>query len=185
MPQINLLPWRKEFRKHLTRLSFVWLGLVTLLSIVLVAIWAWVIGLALENQRQRNAYLESNSAAMDKMVVEMSELKHRRQELLLRVKVIQRLQDGRVGIVSIFNELVQAMPEGIYLTKLERRATAVMLHGFSKSNHQLSKLMRNLNGSAKYDNASLVKVQQHNQHDNQISAFNLHVTVGTTISEKF
>ena len=184
MPQINLLPWRKESRKHLARLSFAWLGLVTLLSMVLVAIWAWIIGLALENQRQRNAYLESNSAEMDKMVVEMIELKNKRQESLLRVKVIQSLQDGRVGIVSIFDELVRAMPEGIYLTKLERRATAVTLYGFSESNHQLSKLMRNLNESAKYDNASLVKVQQNNQHDNQVSAFNLQVTVGATISER-
>ena len=182
MRQINLLPWRKESRKHLTRISFAWLGLATLFSIVLVIIWAWVTGVALDSQRQRNAYLESKSAEMDKMVAEITELKNKRQALLLRIKVIQDLQDGRIEIVSIFDELVQAMPEGIFLTKLERRAMVVTLHGFSESNHQLSMLMRNLNRSAIYDDASLVKVQQNNQHGNQVSAFNLQVAVRTTTS---
>lgn len=185
MPQINLLPWRKESRKHLTRVSFAWLGLVTLFSIMLVAIWAWVTGLALQNQRQRNAYLESNSAEMDKMVAEITELKNKRQELLLRIKVIQDLQDGRVEVVSFFDQLVQAMPEGIFLTKLERRGVEMTLHGFAESNHQLSMLMRNLNRSPIYDDASLVKVQQNNQHGNQVSAFNLQVAVGTTTSQEF
>ncbi len=54
------------------------------------------------------------------------------------------------------------------------------LHGFAESNHQLSMLMRNLNRSPIYDDASLVKVQQNNQHGNQVSAFNLQVAVGTT-----
>jgi len=184
MSQINLLPWRKESRKHLTRVSFAWLGLVTLGSIMLVAIWAWVTGVVLENQRQRNAYLESKSAEMDKMVAEITGLKNKRQALLLRIKVIQDLQDGRAEVVSIFDELVQAMPEGIFLTKLERRATVVTLQGFSESNHQLSMLMRNLNRSAIYDDASLVKVQKNNQHGDQINAFNLQVAVGTTASQK-
>lgn len=184
MPQINLLPWRKGSRKHLTRVSFAWLGLVTLGSIMLVAIWAWVTEVALENQRQRNAYLESKNAEMDKLVVEITRLKNKRQLLILRVKVIQDLQNGRVEIVSIFDELVQAMPEGVFLTKLDRNATAVTLHGFSESNHQLSMLIRNLNRSAIYDDARLIKVQQNNQHGNQISAFNLHVAVATTASQK-
>ncbi len=85
---------------------------------MLVAIWAWVTGLALQNQRQRNAYLESNSAEMDKMVAEITELKNKRQELLLRIKVIQDLQDGRVEVVSFFDQLVQAMPEGIFLNQV-------------------------------------------------------------------
>jgi type IV pilus assembly protein PilN len=119
---------------------------------------------------------------MDKMVAEITELKNKRQALLLRIKVIQDLQDGRIEIVSIFDDLVQAMPEGIFLTKLERRAMVVTLHGFSESNHQLSMLMRNLNRSAIYDDASLVKVQQNNQHGNQVSAFNLQVAVRTTTS---
>lgn len=174
MPRINLLPWRQESRKHLSKVFFACLGLVTLLSMLLVVIWTLITGVALENQRQRNAHLESNSAEIDRTVAEISKIKRERQELLSRIKVIHGLQDGRTEIVRIFDELVYAMPEGIYLTKLERSAAAMTLHGFSKSNHQLSVLMRNLNRSVNYDNASLVEMQQ----DNQSSAFNLQVAVG-------
>ena len=137
----------------------------------------------LSNIRRISIYgsLGSISKSSD-ILFEITELKNKRQALLLRIKVIQDLQDGRIEIVSIFDELVQAMPEGVFLTKLDRNATAVTLHGFSESNHQLSMLIRNLNRSAIYDDARLIKVQQNNQHGNQVSAFNLQVAVRTTTS---
>ncbi|MGB1402737.1 MAG: PilN domain-containing protein [Porticoccaceae bacterium] len=114
------------------------------------------------------------------MLAEITKIKIKRQELSLRMKVVRSLQDGRTEIVSIFDQLVYAIPEDIYLTKLERSAATMMLYGVSESNHQLSVLMRNLNKSAQYDNASLVEMQQ----DNNASAFNLQVIVGAKISPK-
>lgn len=180
MSRINLLPWRQESRNRATKIYCVWLGLVILVSILLVAIGALIAEIALKKQQQRNLYLESNSAEMDRMLAEITEIKIKRQELSLRMKVVRSLQDGRTEIVSIFDQLVYAIPEDIYLTKLERSAATMMLYGVSESNHQLSVLMRNLNKSAQYDNASLVEMQQ----DNNASAFNLQVIVGAKISPK-
>jgi len=180
MSRINLLPWRQESRNRATKIYCVWLGLVILASILLVAIGALIAEIALKKQQQRNLYLESNSAEMDRMLAEITKIKIKRQELSLRMKVVRSLQDGRTEIVSIFDQLVYAIPEDIYLTKLERSAATMMLYGVSESNHQLSVLMRNLNKSAQYDNASLVEMQQ----DNNASAFNLQVIVGAKISPK-
>lgn len=180
MSRINLLPWRQESRNRATKIYCVWLGLVILVSILLVAIGALIAEIALKKQQQRNLYLESNSAEMDRMLAEITKIKIKRQELSLRMKVVRSLQDGRTEIVSIFDQLVYAIPEDIYLTKLERSAATMMLYGVSESNHQLSVLMRNLNKSAQYDNASLVEMQQ----DNNASAFNLQVIVGAKISPK-
>lgn len=180
MSRINLLPWRQESRNRATKIYCVWLGLVILVSILLVAIGALIAEIALKKQQQRNLYLESNSAEMDRMLAEITEIKIKRQELSLRMKVVRSLQDGRTEIVSIFDQLVYAIPEDIYLTKLERSAATMMLYGVSESNHQLSVLMRNLNKSAQYDNASLFEMQQ----DNNASAFNLQVIVGAKISPK-
>ena len=184
MRQINLLPWREGYRNYLNRIFFLWLGLVSLLSIILVLIWIFVAEMALEKQQLRNAYLISNSIEMDALVAEINLLKNKRQQMFSRIKVIQDLQSGRTEIVSVFDELVRAMPDGVYLTKLERVGKTVVLYGFSESNHQISVLIRNLSQSVKYDNANLIKVQQSGHKPNQLSTFNLQVSISPSTSQE-
>lgn len=184
MRQINLLPWREGYRNYLNRIFFLWLGLVSLLSIILVLIWIFVAEMALEKQQLRNAYLISNSIEMDALVAEINLLKNKRQQMYSRIKVIQDLQSGRTEIVSVFDELVRAMPDGVYLTKLERVGKTVVLYGFSESNHQISVLIRNLGQSVKYDNANLIKVQQSGHKPNQLSTFNLQVSISPSTSQE-
>ena len=57
MGQINLLPWREGYRKYLNRIFFIWLGLVSLVSLILVLIWVYVVAMVLEKQQLRNAYI--------------------------------------------------------------------------------------------------------------------------------
>lgn len=184
MRQINLLPWREGYRNYLNRIFFLWLGLVSLLSIILVLIWIFVAEMALEKQQLRNAYLISNSIEMDTLVAEINLLKNKRQQMFSRIKVIQDLQSGRTEIVSVFDELVRAMPDGVYLTKLERVGKTVVLYGFSESNHQISVLIRNLGQSVKYDNANLIKVQQSGHKPNQLSTFNVQVSISPSTSQE-
>lgn len=184
MRQINLLPWREGYRNYLNRIFFLWLGLVSLLSIILVLIWIFVAEMALEKQQLRNAYLISNSIEMDALVAEINLLKNKRQQMFSRIKVIQDLQSGRTEIVSVFDELVRAMPDGVYLTKLERVGKTVVLYGFSESNHQISVLIRNLGQSVKYDNANLIKVQQSGHKPNQLSTFNVQVSISPSTSQE-
>ena len=184
MRQINLLPWREGYRNYLNRIFFLWLGLVSLLSIILVLIWIFVAEMALEKQQLRNAYLISNSIEMDALVAEINLLKNKRQQMFSRIKVIQDFQSHRTEIVSVFDELVRAMPDGVYLTKLERVGKTVVLYGFSESNHQISVLIRNLGQSVKYDNANLIKVQQSGHKPNQLSTFNVQVSISPSTSQE-
>ena len=113
MSQINLLPWREESREqqkkeYLTKLSF-----VGLLAVLLVFIWITFASTELANQNDRNAYLETNIAELDKKVSEIRELKSKKQEMIARMKVIQDLQGTRSEIVKVFDELVRALPDGI------------------------------------------------------------------------
>jgi len=177
MSQINLLPWREESREQLKRDYLGKLGLVALSAIILVSLWISVAGSAVEEQRQRNAYLQSSIAEMDKKVAEISELRNKKQEMILRMRVIQDLQGTRSEIVKIFDELVRAIPDGIYLSELDRVAGQVKMSGFAESNNRISSLMRNLDKSGKYRDPNLAKVEQNDQLGNQGSVFNLQLAI--------
>ncbi len=184
MSQINLLPWREESREQLKRDYLGKLGLVALTSIILISLWISLAGSAVEEQNQRNAYLQSSIAEMDKKVAEISELRNKKQEMILRMKVIQDLQGTRSEIVKIFDELVRAIPDGIYLSELDRVAGQIKMSGFAESNNRISSLMRNLDKSGKYQNPNLAKVEQNDELGDQGSVFDLQIAIETPATDE-
>lgn len=184
MSQINLLPWREESREQLKREYMGKLGLVALSSIILVSLWISVAGSAVAEQQQRNAYLQGSIAEMDKKVAEINELRNKKQEMILRMKVIQDLQGTRSEIVKVFDELVRAIPDGIYLSELDHVAGQIKISGFAESNNHISSLMRNLDKSGKFREPNLAKVEQNDQLGNQGSVFNLQIAIEEPATDK-
>jgi type IV pilus assembly protein PilN len=177
MTSINLLPWREESREQRRKAFLGKLFSAVLVAIVLVFIWITVAQARLDNQNSRNSYLQSNIDEMDKKVAEISELKNKKQEMISRMKVIQDLQGNRSEIVKVFDELVRATPDGVYLSALEQTANSVKMSGFSESNNRISALMRNLDTSHKYQESNLTKVQQDTTLGDQGSVFDLQIKI--------
>ena len=179
MSQINLLPWREEAREQLNREYLGLLGLVDIGSLILLFVWISFAAGQLDNQKARNSYLEANIAEMNKKVSEISELKRKKEEMILRMKVIQDLQGTRSDIVKMFDELVRAIAEGTYLSSLEREAQVVKMSGFAESNNRISALMRNLDRSYRYQNSNLAKVEHDDCLGAQGSQFDLQIEIET------
>lgn len=177
MSQINLLPWREESREqqkkeYLTKLSF-----VGLLAVLLVFIWITFASTELADQNERNVYLETNIAELDKKVSEIRELKSKKQEMIARMKVIQDLQGTRSEIVKVFDELVRAVPDGVFISELDKASTDIKISGFAESNNRISTLMRNLDKSHKYQDSNLAKVEQDETLGAQGSVFDLQIKI--------
>ena len=177
MSHINLLPWREEAREQLKREYLVLLGLVAAGAAILLFIWISFAKAQLDNQKQRNSYLEANIAEMNKKVSEIGDLKRKKEEMILRMKVIQDLQGTRSEIVKMFDELVRAMPEGSYLSSLKREAAVIKMSGFAESNNRISALMRNLDRSYRYENSNLARVEHDDRLGAQGSLFDLQIEI--------
>jgi type IV pilus assembly protein PilN len=184
MSQINLLPWREEAREQLKKEYLGLLGLVAIGAIILLFVWMSFAAGQLDSQKQRNSYLQANIAEMNKKVGEISELKRKKEEMILRMKVIQDLQGTRSEIVKMFDELVRAMPEGTYLSSLEREAAVIKMSGFAESNNRISALMRNLDRSYRYENSNLARVEHDDRLGTQGSLFDLQIEVAPPSAEK-
>ena len=147
MANINLLPWRDEYRQEKKREFFSVLLLLCFLSLLLGYIWVSFTKASINNQQERNQILEKEIAALNEQVKEIDQLKKRREELETRIRIIQDLQFKRPLVVRYFDEVVRAVPDGLYFDSLERTANTFSVKGITESNNRVSTLMRNLDRS--------------------------------------
>jgi len=147
MARINLLPWREKLRKQRLR-EF---GLMILGALVLtlagMGYWHWFNQGMIDNQNDRNRFLEKQIAKVDKEIAEIRELERTRQKLIARMKVIEDLQVSRPRIVHMFDELVTVVPDGAFLTKAAQHGKRLVLDGRAQSNARVSTYMRNIEAS--------------------------------------
>lgn len=176
MANINLLPWRDEYRREKQQEFLSVLGFVALVTLLVTYLWYGSVNGAIESQENRNQMLEKEIAALEQKVTEIRELKKRRAELLDRMKVIQALQGERPVIVRYFDELVRAIPEGIYLTTLERTGNVINLSGITESNVRVSALMRNVDESEWFATPNLSSVKATPEYGAQASEFTMSFT---------
>jgi type IV pilus assembly protein PilN len=175
--KINLLPWREEFRQEKKK-EFVRISVgVLVLGLAFVGLWDRVVNGQMDNQRSRNQVLESKISELEVKVKEIEELKERRQQLLNRMTVIQALQSNRPEIVKVFDELTSAVPEGVFLSGLERVGSEISLTGYAESNNRVSAFMRNLESSYKFTDPNLTKVLADDELGEQGNTFDMRVKI--------
>ena len=168
MARINLLPWREKLRKQRLREFGVMVLGALILTLSGLGYWHWYNEGLIDNQRDRNRFLEREIARVDQQIAEIKELERTRQKLIARMKVIEDLQVSRPQIVHLFDELVTVVPDGAYLTAATQRGRALTLNGRAQSNARVSSYMRNIDASPWLANPKLSIIE----HKDQRSAEN-------------
>lgn len=182
MARINLLPWRDQYREEKKKEFLGVLAGVAIFAGLASYLWVASIEGAIDNQRARNQILEKEIAFLQKQVEEIEKLKERRTELLDRMRVIQELQGTRPLIVRYFDEFVRAMPDGVYLTVLNRTGNTMKMEGVAESNNRVSSFMRNLDQSNWFIAPNLTSVSAAPDEGEQSSSFEM--TVQTTVPKE-
>lgn len=171
--RINLLPHREERRKRARAHFAVQGGMTALLGVVIVgAVWL-VFSQRISAQDDRNKFMKSEIAKLDKQIDEIKEVKDKISALLARKQVIETLQTDRVQTVYLLDELVRQMPEGVFLKSVKQRGVDVDLIGYAQSNARVSALMRNIESSPWLASPNLVEIKAVNLGKMRISEFNL------------
>lgn len=178
MAKINLLPWRQAYREEKKR-EFIGI-VVGVVVITLLGAYSWVSSVqsAIENQNARNQLLKTEIAKLDEQVKEISEIKKVRDDLLARIKVITDLEGTRPVIVRYFDEMVRAVPDGIWLTMIERKGNLVTIEGVAESYNRIASFLRNLDASEWYTSHKLISVDAAPNEGEDASVFKM--TVETT-----
>ncbi|MAS23722.1 MAG: pilus assembly protein PilN [Oceanospirillaceae bacterium] len=159
MAKINLLPWREERRKERQNEFYGVIVFVLLVAGGIIFAVNSQIESSISNQKVRNDYLTREGKVLDTKIDEIRELKDTRQKLIERMKLIQDLQGNRPVIVRVFDEVVRAVPEDLYLTDLSIKGNSVQIKGRARSNNRVSGFMRNFDASDWFADPTLIRVQ--------------------------
>ena len=173
MTRINLLPWREQRRKEQQR-QFISIaaGAVILMGMALLYIHLHMNSL-IEDQNLRNKFLQDEIAKVKEKIAEIRTLETKKQQLLARMDIIQQLQTRRPEIVHIFEELVMAMPSGMYLTSISQSGSLIIIEGAAQSNARISALMRSLDSSAWFNDPKLDVIEADAREQTRVSRFKL------------
>jgi len=171
--KINLLPHREERRKRARTHFAVLGGMTAVLGLAIVgAVWVFY-SQRISAQDDRNKFLKSEIAKLDKEIDEIKEVKDKIAALLARKQVIETLQADRVQTVYLLDELVRQMPEGVFLKSVKQRGPGIELIGYAQSNARVSTLMRNIESSPWLASPNLVEIKAATLGKMRISEFNL------------
>ena len=175
MANINLLPWREAQRRERNRTTLIVCAGMWIAAAFVVLMAKMVMDSRIDHQEDRNAYIQSEINALSKVIREIEDLKDKRDALLARMEVIQTLQANRSQIVHVFDDLVNKLPKGVYYDSIVKSDRKLTIGGMAQSNGRVSALMRNLDASDWFDNASLKVVDVIDQNGALVSQFNVGV----------
>lgn len=147
MRKINLLPWREELRREAQRNFMIMLILAAVAAAGCVFAVNRYFDAQISNQNQRNAYLSTEIAKLDRQIARIEELDDTRSRLLERKRVIEDLQANRTLMVRLFDQLVRTVPTGIRLLNARQVGDQITITGTSQSNARVSTYLRNLEAS--------------------------------------
>jgi type IV pilus assembly protein PilN len=142
--RINLLPHREAARKARKDAFHVRVAVAALLGLAVAAIVYLWFQARIEEQQQRNEFLQSQIQALDLQIKEIATIEQEITALTARQKAVEDLQADRNLPVHLLNELVKQLPDGVYITSLRQDNQAVTLQGVAQSNERISELLRNL-----------------------------------------
>lgn len=176
MASFNLLPWReikrqREDKRLLTISVIFWLmcAIVALLAVN-------ILSNRLDNQKARNKFLKDKIAILDTQIKDIKELKEKKKNLIGRIEIIQGLQQDRMQIVHILDDLVQKTPLGITFDTLLKEEKQIKLNGRAQANSRVSELMRKLDTSRWFGNATLTEIDIKESDVNRLSTFKVSIT---------
>ncbi|UPG90793.1 PilN domain-containing protein [Luteibacter aegosomaticola] len=179
MARINLLPWRAERRKQREREFYMQLGIAFAAALVVLIGWSYWMGARIDNQGERNTYLQGEIKQLDDRIAKIKDLEKVRAGLLQRKQIIEQLQANRSQMVHLFDELVKTIPASARLGSMKQSGDSMSLDGVAQSNSSVAEYMRNIETSPWMGHADLRKTENTHDDSRMPYSFGLDVKLNT------
>ena len=156
---INLLPHREAARKRRRDLFNVSLGASALLGgIIAGSIFLWYQA-AITSQQSNNTLLETEIKKLEAQIKDIATLETEIAALRARQQAVEDLQSDRNLPVHLLTELVNQLPDGVYVNRMTQLDQSVTLNGVAQSNERVSELLRNLaNNTPWFSKPELIEI---------------------------
>lgn len=183
MAHINLLPWREELRKQRNVNFYTLVGSAAGLMLIIVAVIHLQIQSEIDHQNRRNSYLEQEIKIVESKIKKIKDLEKKKQQLISRMEIIERLQSNRPEVVHLFDELAHLVPDGLYMRTVSQKKRLLTIKGIAQSNARVSAFMRALDQSIWFDEPNLLVIKAEKQGFDRAREFTLIVKQASQTAE--
>jgi len=177
MAYINLLPWREEAEKTKQREYFTVLTVVGLVAFVIVFSVNQFYQMRIDGQQTRNQFLQNEIQILDLRISKIKSLNEKKKELEKRTSVVEQLQRSRNVGTQVLDEIAKVVPNGIYLTRLEKQGNSLNIIGKSESNNHLANMIREIESSDLFEDAILESITSNDAKSKLLSDFKMRVRI--------
>ncbi len=160
MIRINLLPL-KEAQRAIGRrqqVSLAMLGTVVVVLVMLIP-YLWQ-ARKMSRLEDETTGLRQQVARLDEQTREIKDLDRKRADLQATLKVIEDLQQKRVGPLHVLEDLSTAAPEKLWLVEFNDVNGLATVNGMALDNQTIATFMRQLQASKYFYDVDLVETSQ-------------------------
>ena len=156
---INLLPHREVARKRRKDIFNVSLGASSLVGgLIAGVIFLWFQA-SISAQQATNVVLDTEIKKLEGQIKDIAGLEAEIAALRARQQAVEDLQSDRNLPVHLLTELVNQLPDGVYITKMNQVDQLVTINGVAQSNERVSELLRNLaNNTPWFSKPELIEI---------------------------
>lgn len=176
---INLLPHREAARKRRKEAFQATMFASFLVGLAIAGAIYWWFQMMITNQQERNTFLQSEIKVLEGQIKEIATIEEEIAALRARQKAVEDLQSDRNLPVHLLNELVQQIPEGVFVTNIKQTDQVIAMQGSAQSNERVSEMLRNLTDNTPWlSKPELVEIVASNmalssKDQRRVFAFNL------------
>ena len=141
---INLLPHREAARKRRRDIFNASLGFAALVGGVIAGVvFLWYQN-SISVQQSTNSILQTEIKKLEAQIKDIEGLESEIAALRARQQAVEDLQSDRNLPVHLLTELVNQLPDGVFVSKMAQSGQSVTFNGTAQSNERVSELLRNL-----------------------------------------
>ena len=144
---INLLPHREAARKRRRDVFNISLGVSALFGgLIAGGVFLWYQA-TISEQQSTNQALQTEIKKLENQIKDISGLESEIAALRARQQAVEDLQSDRNLPVHLLTEMVNQLPDGVYINKMTQVDQLVTINGVAQSNERVSELLRNLSSN--------------------------------------
>jgi len=177
MAHINLLPWREEALKVQQKEFFTILTVVAVLMFSLIFSVGMFYQAKVDGQVSRNQFLKNEIQVLDIRIAEIKTLNEKKSALQKRISVIEQLQRSRNVGTQVLDEIAKIIPNGIYVTHLEKQGNSIHMRGKSESNNHLANMIRAIELSDLFTDATPESIVTDEEATKLLSDFKMRIRI--------
>lgn len=177
MAHINLLPWREAALKAKQKEYFSILTAIGLIAFALVLVVNFYYQARIDGQNAKNQYVKNEISHLDIQIAEIRTLDEKKAALQKRIDVIVQLQRSRNVGTQVLDEIAKIIPNGVYITQLEKQGNSIQLTGKSESNNHLANMIRAIELSDLFVDATPESITADDGSPKLLSSFKMKVRI--------